>query len=437
MPARPRPSLLRTTTARLAVAGAAGLASMLVVAPVAVAAPDDPTSPGTTDSTQTTDSTLTTEASQPDSVENPATSSDDPTGDPTGEPTGDPTSTTDDPSGDPTLEPGTPKVGRPDQKTKVGTGDKPRAQAVEPDFGLQKYRVGVQVADGSYVPAGTTTAGTTFTITETGPNVSSGTRTFTCTTEASTQQDPSTATYCLNPASSSQLRSMAKAAAAADVEVDPNDSSAPSNQLFTAEQGSTVTITQTTAADNLVLDPEVTTIQPCSADLFIFCLDGSGGPQQTKVLYSNLGLPPVAVDDAAKTREGRAVDIEVLANDDTVNGAPVTGLDVISDPDHGTAKVDGESVTYSPTSGFTGTDTFDYRLTTANGTSTATVTVRVRAAADVSDGSTDATTPDAVLPDTGGADKRLLGYAALMLAGGGWLTARGRRRPRDAHALTD
>jgi LPXTG-motif cell wall-anchored protein len=425
MPVRPHPSLLRTTTARLAVAGAAGLASVLVVAPVAVAAPDDATSPGTTDST------LTTGASQPDSVENPATSSDDPTST-TDEPTDNPTSTTDDPAGDPTLEPGTPKVGRPDQKTKVGVGDKPRAQAVEADFGLQKYRVGVKVADGSYVPAGTTTAGTTFTITETGPNVPGGTSTFTCTTDASTQQAPSTATYCLNPSSSSELRSMVKAAAAADVEVDPNDSGAPSDQFFTAEQGSTVTITQKTAADNLILDPQVTTIEPCSADIFIFCLNSSGGgPQQTKVLYSNAGLPPVAVDDTAKTTEGHAVDIEVLANDDTVNGAPVTGLAVISDPDHGTAKVDGESVTYSPASGFTGTDTFDYRLTTANGTSTATVTVRVRAAADVSDGS------DAVLPDTGGADTRLLGYAALLLAAGGWLTARGRRRPRDAHALTD
>lgn len=35
---------------------------------------------------------------------------------------------------------------------------------------------------------------------------------------------------------------------------------------------------------------------------------------------------------------------------------------------------------------------------------------------------------DAMLPDTGGADVRLLGYGALMIAGGGWLTARGRRR---------
>ena len=41
-----------------------------------------------------------------------------------------------------------------------------------------------------------------------------------------------------------------------------------------------------------------------------------------------------------------------------------------------------------------------------------------------------AATVNAVLPDTGGSDLTLLGWAALMLAGGGALTARGRRGAR-------
>src|SRR3954471_20670268 len=39
-----------------------------------------------------------------------------------------------------------------------------RAVAVAPNFGFQKIRVGVQVKDGSFVPAGTTTAGSEISI---------------------------------------------------------------------------------------------------------------------------------------------------------------------------------------------------------------------------------------------------------------------------------
>src|SRR3954469_17074420 len=43
--------------------------------------------------------------------------------------------------------------------------------AVTANYGYQKFRVGVQIKSGAYVPEGTTTAGTELTITETGPSV--------------------------------------------------------------------------------------------------------------------------------------------------------------------------------------------------------------------------------------------------------------------------
>jgi LPXTG-motif cell wall-anchored protein len=76
-------------------------------------------------------------------------------------------------------------------------------------------------------------------------------------------------------------------------------------------------------------------------------------------------LPPVPVDDAATTPPGTLVRIPLLANDSDPNGnldrATVT---VASPPGHGTVVIDpvtGEA-TYTPETGFTGVDTFTYRV---------------------------------------------------------------------------
>ena len=418
MPASPtRTSLLRATTARLAVGGAAGLASLLVLAPASIAVADE--APSTTDPSQTTGPT--TDPTPPTPSDDPATPGEgNQTPDP-GDPTDGPSDPTD-PSETPGRAPGVEaRAGKPAPTAKTQAA----VEEVEPNFGVQKYRIGVQVADGSYVPAGTTTAGTTITITETNPNFPGGSNTSTCTTDASTQEAGSTATYCFGDIPFPSIAKARARAKAAGVTVEP-DPSIPFSQMFVAAPGSTVTITQTTVMPNLVRDTTTATIAPC-------VIDGEGEQcGGTKVLFNDPGLPPVAVDDKASTREGHAVDIEVLDNDDPVNGAPITGPSVTSDPGNGKAVVNGEAITYTPDDGFTGTDTFDYTYTTPNGSATATVTVRVRPEpeAAVADNS------DAVLPDTGGADRRLLWVGALLMAGGGWLTARG-RRPQAAHAPTD
>ncbi|KRC65083.1 hypothetical protein ASE12_10095 [Aeromicrobium sp. Root236] len=385
--------------------GVAGLAALLVVAPAALA--EDAPTPEPTETTDPGASTPT-----PDPTDEPTTPGE--TTEPT-EPTPEPTEGTD-PAPDPTTGvPGQAQLGA----HKIDSSKTAEAAEVEPVFGSQKYRVGVQVADGSYVPAGTTTAGTTITITETGPLVPDGSRTVTCETDASTQTMGSTATYCL--AKDVPETSRAKANLGG-VTVTPGN--VPPDQAFFSAPGSTVTIQQTTVMPNLLRDTTTATINPC-------VVSGEGDPCPNSgftALFNDPGLPPIAVDDKATTDEGVAVDIDVLDNDDPVNGAPVSGLTVISDPGDGTADVDNGEITYTPDDGFTGTDTFDYRYSTPNGTASATVTVRVRPKE---------TSPvdDQVLPDTGGADARLFGIGALLLAAGGWLTVRGRRP--GAHAPSD
>ncbi|NRC56631.1 IPT/TIG domain-containing protein [Neoaquamicrobium sediminum] len=62
----------------------------------------------------------------------------------------------------------------------------------------------------------------------------------------------------------------------------------------------------------------------------------------------------------------------------SITGMPASSVDVATAPAHGAANVSGMSITYSPTSGYAGPDTFTYTATNAGGTSSpATVTVTV------------------------------------------------------------
>jgi hypothetical protein len=88
-------------------------------------------------------------------------------------------------------------------------------------------------------------------------------------------------------------------------------------------------------------------------------------------------LAPDAVDDATTTQQAQAVVIDVLAND-ALGNAP-DSVAIATAPAHGTATVQADrTVRYVPNSNFFGPDTFQYRLTDANGDSDlAAVTVGV------------------------------------------------------------
>lgn len=71
------------------------------------------------------------------------------------------------------------------------------------------------------------------------------------------------------------------------------------------------------------------------------------------------GGAPSAGDDTARTAEGMAVEIDVLAND---SGGTDLAAAVAVGPEHGTATPtgDGSAVVYTPAGGFCGTDSFTY-----------------------------------------------------------------------------
>lgn len=372
MSTRRRRSTLRQVAMRMGVAGAAVLASAFTLAPAAVA--DDATQPDTTTEPSTTTDPTDTHETPSDEAKDPA---------------------------DTETDSDTPKV------TDRTTGSEEKAvpkqlaaraaAEVEPDFGFNKFRVGVQIADGSYVPAGTTTLGSQITITEAGPGVPGGTQTQTCTTTLVSSTDPTT-TFC-----------------------EDFNTGAPFEDTYIPTYEDTVTITQTTVNDGLVItDGTKVDVPSCDPSAEESSCIYNGGD----ILLTDAGLPPKAADDSTCVDPGAPVSIDVLANDDTVNGAPLTDLEVTSDPSLGSAAITGSGddrkVRYTPSGGFDDSDAFAYRLSTPNGTASATVDI------------TACPEPTGVLPDTGGGDPRMLGYGALLVAGGGALIASGRRRREEA-----
>ncbi len=110
--------------------------------------------------------------------------------------------------------------------------------------------------------------------------------------------------------------------------------------------------------------------------------DGAGTLSNETTVTVRVVAPPVAVDDFATTGESEAVLINVLAND---SDPDLVGLDpttvAVSGAGNGTVNADpvtGE-VTYTPDTGFSGEDTFNYTVRDLDGvvSNVATVTVTV------------------------------------------------------------
>ena len=71
--------------------------------------------------------------------------------------------------------------------------------------------------------------------------------------------------------------------------------------------------------------------------------------------------PPIAVDDTANTAVGTAVSVSILDNDSDPDGDPLTVSSTSAL--HGTVVINGDgTITYTPDSGFCGTDTITYTV---------------------------------------------------------------------------
>ena len=123
-------------------------------------------------------------------------------------------------------------------------------------------------------------------------------------------------------------------------------------------------------------------------DAFSYQVCDSGSPAacvtaSVLVTVTPVNDPPAPVDDAAITGENEPVTIDVIGNDtDPDNDLDPNSFVIVVDPAHGTVTYDpttGELV-YTPDQGFTGTDTFTYRVCDTTGNCrTATVSVAVGA----------------------------------------------------------
>ncbi|MFZ1640439.1 MAG: Ig-like domain-containing protein [Candidatus Contendobacter sp.] len=113
------------------------------------------------------------------------------------------------------------------------------------------------------------------------------------------------------------------------------------------------------------------------ADSFGYMVrDNAGQTATATVTVTVTSRKLTAVNDTATTQQGTAVGINVLAND--TGGVPPLVISAVSSPLHGTATLSGSAIVYTPTAGYTGTDSFGYTVRdNAGQTATATVTVTV------------------------------------------------------------
>jgi len=114
--------------------------------------------------------------------------------------------------------------------------------------------------------------------------------------------------------------------------------------------------------------------------------DNDGTNSNTASVIVTIPTPgnvaPVAADDQATTTENTSVVIDVCANDTDADGTiDVTSVGIVVGPAHGSVSVSSTTggVTYTPASGFSGSDTFTYRVTDDGGglSNVATVSVTV------------------------------------------------------------
>ena len=101
-------------------------------------------------------------------------------------------------------------------------------------------------------------------------------------------------------------------------------------------------------------------------------------PESFQWTVNDVNRAPVAVDDSDATVQDEPVIVDVQANDSDADGDALTTVSTTT-PANGTTAINaGDTVTYTPNSGFVGSDSFDYTIEDGfGGSATATVTVAV------------------------------------------------------------
>jgi len=138
-------------------------------------------------------------------------------------------------------------------------------------------------------------------------------------------------------------------------------------------------------------------------DAFTYTLsDGQGGAASgsVQVTVTSTNTPPNAVNDGPITaQKNTALTFDPRTNDTDSDGGTLA-VTAVSTPGHGMASYTGTSITYTPTTGYTGADSLTYTLSDGQGgTDTATVSIVVNAPPTAAADSPSTTTNTAVTFD--------------------------------------
>jgi len=161
---------------------------------------------------------------------------------------------------------------------------------------------------------------------------------------------------------------------------------------------------------SVVINPDGTTTYTPNpnyngTDTFTYVITDIHGLTDTAVVVITIDPvndPPVAVDNASTTDEDTPVTIDVLANDDDVDGDSISTTSVLVGPTNGSVVINPDgTTTYTPNANYTGTDTFTYVITATDGlTDTAVVVVTINPSNDPPVAVDNATTTDEDTPVT-------------------------------------
>ena len=233
------------------------------------------------------------------------------------------------------------------------------------------------------------------------PNANfNGQDTFTYTIDDGTNTDTATVTVTVNPINDAPI-------ATDDVVTTNEDTAIAINVLANDNDvdGDALTvnaITNQPANGAVVINADNTITYTPNAnfngqDTFEYQVtDGNGGFDTATVTVNITAAndAPDAVDDVRTTNEDTAIDIDIVANDNDVDGDALTISAITNQPANGAVAINANNtVTYTPNANFNGQDTFEYQVTDGNGGfDTATVTINVTPVNDAPDAIDDAAT---------------------------------------------
>jgi uncharacterized repeat protein (TIGR01451 family) len=112
-------------------------------------------------------------------------------------------------------------------------------------------------------------------------------------------------------------------------------------------------------------------------------LTGAGGISANDTANISINAPVVTTPDSVTTAPDTQVRFQPMTNDENPDASPLT-LVSVSSPAHGSASVSGDSVIYTPTAGYVGSDSFSYTVQDGAFNVSGTIEVRVARLASLS-----------------------------------------------------